>query len=103
MTPKKQVDPPYRPFKNFTKMLVFKPSEPDYPVLSGYLSRFEVMTFMVKEPTISFMIHMLPGQFFIQKRHIAEFVFTDDNDIVIRLKSEDSTVIKLAPREGVPA
>jgi hypothetical protein len=88
---------PYRPYKHYTRLFIFSPAEPDYPVLQGYLQRCELNTFMTHDnPAITFMIHFLPGQFSIPKKSIQEFNFTDDNDCVIFLKNQDTTVIKRA-------
>jgi hypothetical protein len=95
----KSIVPPYRPYKQYTRLFIFSPAEPDYPVLQGYLSRCELNTFMTQgNPAITFMIYFLPGQFALPKKCIQEFSFTDDNDCVITLKSQDTTVIRMADR-----
>lgn len=95
MTTNKQLVPPYRPYKHYTRLFIYSPAEENFPVLQGYLSRCELNTFMTQDnPSITFSIYFLPGQFIIPKKAIQEFNFTDSNDCYILLKSQDTTVIR---------
>lgn len=95
---KTQLVPPYRPYKNYTMIRIYQPAEPDYPVIFGYVSHLEITTFMVKQPIMKFRLFMLPTLYMLPVESIENFSFSDNNELIINLKSQDTTVIRMADR-----